>query len=53
MRKGVKYENDLLLFEAECARLENGKSIKRILISIKYVLYAHGQIKVCKDSLLS
>ena len=55
----LKYENDLLLFESDCARLEKAWKEYQKNIHIHKICplcteyYVHGQIKVCKDSFLS
>jgi len=55
----LKYENELLLFEADCAKLEKAWKEYQENIDIHKICplcteyYVHGQIKVCKGSVLS
>lgn len=55
----LKYENELLLFEADCAKLEKAWKEYQENIDIHKICplcteyYVHGQIKVCKGSFLS
>uniref|UniRef100_A0A6C0HZE9 RING-type domain-containing protein n=1 Tax=viral metagenome TaxID=1070528 RepID=A0A6C0HZE9_9ZZZZ len=55
----LKYKNELLLFEADCAKLEKAWKEYQENIDIHKICplctdyYLHGQIKVCKESLLS
>ena len=55
----LRYENDFLLFESECVRLEKAWKDYQENIHIHKICplcteyYVHDQIKVCKESLLS